>query len=176
MQDYGEDAPFGIYISIAPVLILVFLYVFAPIQASYDPYDLILLGCIIATTAPIPMLFGMAIVCFVFFILIISVAEAIYAPMINVFTFNFTKPGREGTFLTLTAAPIYFTMAITGLMGGYLLENFYPAEEDETHKKQPYWIWTIIIIVSTISCIILWIFRDYFNNPEPSDDDDEKDD
>tara|TARA_B110000285_G_C15096132_1_gene602077 strand:- start:262 stop:429 length:168 start_codon:yes stop_codon:yes gene_type:complete len=55
--------------------------------------------------------------------------------MINVFTFSFTKPGREGTFLTLTAAPIYFTMAITGLMGGYLLENFYPAEEDEDHKR-----------------------------------------
>ena len=83
--------------------------------------------------------------------------------MINVFTFNFTKPGREGTFLTLTAAPIYFTMAVTGLMGGYLLENFYPAEEDETHHKQPHWIWIIIMIVSSMSCLILWIFRDYFN-------------
>jgi len=25
MQDYGEDAPFGIYISIAPILIIIFL-------------------------------------------------------------------------------------------------------------------------------------------------------
>ena len=81
------------------------------------------------------MFFGMNIVDFVIFIIIISAAEAIYAPIINVFTFNFTKPGREGTFLTLTAAPIYFTMAVTGLMGGYLLENYYPAEEDDTHHK-----------------------------------------
>lgn len=163
MQDYGEDAPFGIYISVAPILILIFLWILTPVQATYDAYDLILLGCVIATLAPIPMFFGMMIVCFIIFISLISFAEAIYAPMINVFTFNFTKPGREGTFLTLTAAPTYFTMAITGLMGGYLLENFYPAEEDETHHKQPIWIWIIIMIVSSISCIILYIFRDYFN-------------
>jgi hypothetical protein len=25
MQDYGEDAPFGLYISIAPILIIIFL-------------------------------------------------------------------------------------------------------------------------------------------------------
>ena len=49
-----------------------------------------------------------------FFILIISIAEALYAPMINVFTFNFTKPGREGTFLTLTAAPVYFSEHANG--------------------------------------------------------------
>lgn len=133
IQDYGEDAPFGIYIAIAPILIIVFLYVFATVQANYDAYDLIVLGASIATFGPVPMFFGMNIVDFLFFILIISIAEALYAPMINVFTFNFTKPGREGTFLTLTAAPVYFTMAITGLLGGFLLENFYPSEEDATH-------------------------------------------
>ena len=162
MQDYGEDAPFGIYVSIAPILILIYLWILTPVHDTYDEYDLILLGCIIATLAPIPMFFGMYITCFIIFIVIISLAEAIYAPMVNVFTFNFTKPGKEGTFLTLTAAPMYFTMAITGLMGGYLLENFYPPEDDETHHKQPFWIWLIIIIVSAISCIIIFICRSYF--------------
>ena len=137
MQDQGEDAPFGIYISIAPILILLFLWILSPYQANYDAYDLILIGCTIATFGPLPMFFGVNMVDFIIFIVIISFAESVYSPMINVFTFNFTKPGREGTFLTLTAAPTYFTMAVTGLLGGYLLENFYPAEEDETHHKQP---------------------------------------
>ena len=96
------------------------------LQNNYDAYDLILLGTTIETVGPIPMFFGMNIVDFVIFIIIIAFAEALYAPMINVFTFNFTKPGREGTFLTLTAVPVYITMAATGLLGGYLLENFYP--------------------------------------------------
>jgi len=76
------------------------------------------------------MFFGMEMSNFMAFIAIISFAEALYSPIINVFTFNFTKPGREGTFLTLTAAPTYFTMALTGILGGFLLENYYPAVED----------------------------------------------
>lgn len=81
------------------------------------------------------MFFGINIVDFILFIIIISFAEALYSPMVNVFTFNFTKEGREGTFLTLTDVPTYLTMAVTGIMGGYLLENFYPVEENEQHSK-----------------------------------------
>jgi len=115
------------------------------------------------------MFFGMNIVDFLIFIVIISFAEALYSPMINVFTFNFTKPGREGTFLTLTAAPIYFTMACTGLLGGFLLENYYPAEENETHKKRPWIIWTIIITISAISVLILFLGRNYFDCADEED-------
>jgi len=106
--------------------------------------------------APLPMLFGMNMVNFMLFIAIISFAEALYSPMINVFTFSFTKPGREGTFLTLTSAPTYFTMALTGVLGGYLLENYYPAVEDANHKKEPHIIWISIIACSGISTICLY--------------------
>jgi MFS family permease len=134
-QNDGENAPFGIYVSIAPLLIIVFLFFLAPAHASHAPYSLILAGTAIATLGPIPMFFGMNIVDFVLFIVVVAFAEALYSPMINVFTFNFTRAGREGTFLTLTAAPVYFTMALTGVLGGYLLENYYPAVEDATHKR-----------------------------------------
>ena len=136
-QDDGENAPFGIYVSIAPLLIILFLFFLAPIQANYESYDLILVGTAIATLGPLPMFFGMNLVNFMLFVIIISFAEALYSPMINVFTFNFTKEGREGTFLTLTAAPTYFTMALTGILGGYLLENYYPSKDDTVHIRQP---------------------------------------
>ena len=77
------------------------------------------------------MFFGMNLIDFILFIIIISFAEALYSPMVNVFTFNFTEEGREGTFIALTDVPTYLTVAATGLMGGYLLENFYPAEEND---------------------------------------------
>lgn len=126
-QEDGQDAPFGLYISLAPILIIIFLIFLTPLQTRYDSYDLILVGTAITTFAPIPMFFGVTLMNFMMFIFIVSFAEALYSPMINVFTFNFTKEGREGTFLTLTAAPVYFTMALTGIVGGYLLENYYPA-------------------------------------------------
>jgi MFS family permease len=106
------------------------------------------------------MFFGMNLLDFILFILIISFAEALYAPIISVFTFNFTRPGTEGTFLALTETPVYFTMACTGLLGGYLLENFYPGEENETHHKKPWVIWLTIIVISALSVIILFVFRD----------------
>lgn len=31
LQDYGEDAPFGILVALAPILIIIFLYIFAPL-------------------------------------------------------------------------------------------------------------------------------------------------
>ena len=134
-QADGANAPFGFYISAAPLFIIFFLLFLTTVQANNEPYTLILIGTAIATLGPIPMFFGMNVIDFVLFILVVSFAEALYAPMINVFTFSFTREGREGTFLTLTAAPIYFTMALTGIVGGFLLENYYPAVEDETHKR-----------------------------------------
>ena len=74
IQDYGEDAPFGIYIALCPLLIIIFLYILAPIQASYDPYDLIVVGTAIFTAAPVPMFFGMTIWTLLIFIVIISFA------------------------------------------------------------------------------------------------------
>ena len=164
LQDYGEDAPFGMYIAVAPLLIIIFILILQPVQSNYDPYDLILTGTTIATFGPVPMFFGMNFLDFFLFILIISFAEGLYAPMINVFTFNFTEAGKEGTFLALTETPVYFTMAVTGLLGGYLLENYYPVEEDETHHKKPWVIWLTIIIISAISVIILFLFRPYFDS------------
>ena len=163
-QDDGQDAPFGLYIALAPLLIIFFLLFLTPVQAKYNSYDLILIGTFITTLSPIPMLFGMSLVNFFFFIMIVSFAEALYSPMINVFTFNFTKEGREGTFLTLAAAPVYFTMALTGIVGGYLLENYYPMTEDATHKRQPQIIWISIIVMSLVSTIILYIGQGYFNH------------
>merc|ERR1711937_898227 len=76
------------------------------------------------------------------------------------------KEGREGTFLTLTAAPVYFTMALTGVVGGFLLENYYPANPDAEHPKKPNYIWGTIIALSATSVILLYIFRDYFDYKE----------
>jgi MFS family permease len=115
------------------------------------------------------MLFGMGVGNFVVFIVFASFAEALYSPIINVFTFNFTKNGREGTFLTLTAAPTYFTMALTGIIGGFLLEHYYPSHEDKTHKKEPPMIWAIIMVISAISTFGLYLGRDYFNVKDPSE-------
>ena len=109
------------------------------------------------------MFFGMNLVDFIIFIAIVSFAEALYSPMINVFTFNFTKEGREGTFLTLTAAPVYFTMALTGIVGGYLLENYYPVVEDATHKREPKYIWITIMTCSAFSTIALYFGESFFN-------------
>ena len=167
-QEDGENAPFGIYVSVAPLLIIVFMFILLPVQTKYEPYTLILAGTAIATLGPIPMFFGMNLVDFLLFVIIISFAEALYSPMINVFTFNFTKAGREGTFLTLTAAPSYFTMALTGVLGGYLLENYYPAVEDKTHKREPHYIWLTIIACSAVSTVTLYLGRDYFNCKDES--------
>ena len=116
------------------------------------------------------MLFGFSQLHYLAMCSIVAFAEALYSPLVNVFMFKFTKAGREGTFLTLTAAPTYFTMALTGIIGGYLLQEYYPADSDSTRKKQPVKIWLAIMIISGASFICLYVGRNFFNVKEDAPD------
>jgi len=57
---------------------------------------------------------------------LLSLGEALNSPKLYEFIFFFTKKGREGMFLSLSTAPYYLTMAISGYMSGFLLTHFYP--------------------------------------------------
>lgn len=90
--------------------------------------------------------------------ILVSLGESLNAPKLYEFIFFFTKKGKEGMFLALTAAPQYLTMAVSGYTSGILLTNFFP----ENGAKRPDYIWITMVSASSMSFILFVLFRKCF--------------
>lgn len=63
------------------------------------------MGAFFNTFAPIALFFGITYPHIFMFIILVSLGEALNSPKLYEFIFMFSKKGREGMFLALTAAP-----------------------------------------------------------------------
>ncbi len=92
-------------ISVCPLFIVIFLFVTSPCTVYLDPYSQIIMGAFFNTFAPIALFFGITYPHIFMFIILVSLGEALNSPKLYEFIFMFSKKGREGMFLALTAAP-----------------------------------------------------------------------
>ena len=166
VEELGKSTLYGVILAISPVFICLWLFLTSPCTINLDPFSQIVLGAFFNTFAPIPLLFGMDYFHIFIFIALVSLGEALNAPKLYEFVFHFTRKGREGMFLTLTAAPHYLTMAVSGLVSGVLLENFLPEEG----KKRLSLIWITLIASSAFSLILLIAFRSCFKRSDDLDE------
>ena len=165
---YGREALFGIVISICPLFIVIFLFLTSPCTVHLDPYSQITLGSFFNTFAPIPLLFGIDYFHIFLFIIFLSLGESLNAPKLYEFIFFFARKGKEGTFLALTAAPQYLTMAVSGYVSGLLLTNFFPEEGE----KRPNYIWITMICSSGCTLLSYIFLKDCFKIQKKKSDED----
>ena len=158
VEEFGQSTLYGMILAISPIFICAWLFLTSPCTINLDPFSQIVMGAFFNTFAPIPLLFGMTYFHIFIFIVFVSLGEALNAPKLYEFVFHFTRKGREGMFLTLTAAPHYLTMAVSGLLSGYLLEEFFP----DSGEKRLNLIWITLIASSAISLVLLIAFRKCF--------------
>lgn len=151
-------------ISICPVCIVFFLFATSPCTVYLDPYSQIIMGAFFNTFSPIALFFGITYPHIIMFIILVSLGEALSSPKMYEFIFLFSKKGREGMFLALTAAPQYLTMAVSGYVSGILLSNFFP----DNGEKKPDYIWITMMGSSGLSLILFIVFRKCFKTSEKS--------
>ena len=116
------------------------------------------MGAFFNTFSPIGLFFGITYPHIIMFIILLSLGEALSSPKMYEFIFLFSKKGREGMFLALTAAPQYLTMAVSGYVSGVLLSNFFP----DKGTKKPDYIWITMMGCSGVSLILFIMFRKCF--------------
>ena len=125
--ELGQEAPFGLLISLCPFFVVIFLFLTAPCTLNLRAYTQITIGAFFTTLSPVILLFGhIDYRNMILFIALLSLGESLSSPKMYEVTFEFATKGREGMFLALTAAPFYLTMAFSGYASGYLLEKYYP--------------------------------------------------
>ena len=109
-------------------MVVFFLFLTAPCTLNLGSYTQITIGAFFTTISPTALLFGPPLTYphLLMFLALLSLGEALSSPKIYSITFDFARPGREGMFLALSAAPFYLTMGVSGGVSGWLLDKYYP--------------------------------------------------
>ena len=155
VREHGTHVMYGTILSLNPLLIVVLVPLFSPFAIYVNAYSQITLGTFLSAISPIFLAFSSSIKNAIFFVVVLSVGEAIWSPRLYEYSLTFVPKGREGTYTSLASAPMFFAKLLSGVMSGVLLEKFCPAEGPRfsTH------MWLIITVMSIVSPITLFLFR-----------------
>jgi hypothetical protein len=118
---------------------------------SIHPFDGILLGCLIAATAP----YFMILVTYwgvILFIIALTVGESMWVPLLSTYTNYFCEPGSEGIFYSLATIPLFAAKVISGSLTGLLLERYC---WEVGHCGEGWFIWLVIGLITTSSPVLL---------------------
>lgn len=155
IRTHGKEVPYGIIISLNPVLIVVIVGLITPFFRSVSNYDLIAWGALISAVSPFTMTGNNSISGAISFIVLLSVGEALWSPRLYEYTVIVAPDYEEGTFMAFSHMPTFLATFISGPMSGALLQNFCPAK-GPLHCEM---MWLIIGLCSISSPLLLFAFK-----------------
>jgi proton-dependent oligopeptide transporter, POT family len=150
--EHPEAMPYMTLLLLNPLLacLLTPLFSIAATRWRVHPFDIILLGCLISAVAP----FLMIIVQYwavIIFVVILTVGEALWNPMLQRYTNEFCDPGTEGMFFALATVPLFAAKVISGSLTGLLLNSFCTI----TDCQRGWIVWLIIGCITATSPLLL---------------------
>jgi hypothetical protein len=162
IREFGKDVPKGTIYSINPLMIMILVPLITAATTKVDPLIMIHHGCYISATSVFFLVLSTSIPACVFFVVFLSIGEAIWSPRLYDYTCSIAKEGREGTYMALSSAPLFLAKLPVGMMSGYLLQKFCP-EEGERNSKI---MWLIIGLTTASSPILLTLCWGYISKKE----------
>lgn len=158
----GQDAYYGTILMLNPLAILAFTPLLTPLVYYFDNYTLITIGGFISSASCMIMLLPQSYTTCVAFSIVLGIGESIWTPRFYEYSIAVAPKGKEGTYMALTSAPLFFASMIAGTMSGALLEGFCP--EEGSHARC-WMVWLVITSVAITSPILLLLFRKYIEQP-----------
>ena len=151
-----SDAYYGFILMLNPLSVLIFTPIFTPLVYFYNEYTLIIVGGFISALSCLIMIIENSYITCAFFSIGLGIGESIWTPRFFEYSIRISPKGKEGTYIALTNAPLFFaSMAAGGLSGG-LLDNYCP--ENGSHSSC--WVvWLIVALIAVTSPILLFLFR-----------------
>jgi len=158
VRELGKGAMFGTVTSLNPFLIVLLVPLMSPLAKRIGVVRSIILGTAISGLAvlflSIPASYATAIA----FVVFLSLGESIWAPRLNEFITVASPKGREGTYLSLAAIPMFIAKFFTGGFSGYMLATYCPATGPRNCEMM--WLWIAMITLS--SPVLILLFRNLF--------------
>lgn len=156
----GEGAYYGTILMLNPLTILIMTPIFTPLAFYFSNYTLIVVGGFISSASCMIMLFPQSYWTCAAFSVVLGIGESIWTPRFYEYSIAVAPKGKEGTYMALTSAPLFFASMIAGTMSGALLEGFCP----ENGSQGDCWmVWLVITLVATTSPVLLALFRGWID-------------
>ena len=165
MREFGDDVPKGTIYSINPALIIVLVPIVTAATSQVEPLVMIHYGSYISAFSVFFLVMSTSVTACVFFVIILSIGEAVWSPRLYDYTMSVCQEGREGTYMALSSAPLFLAKLPVGFMSGYLLQKYCPEEGSRNSKM----MWLIIgatTVVSPVLLTIFWKYVSYKDNDE----------
>lgn len=172
-REFGEDFPYELLMSINPVAIIFLVPTFTYItdKLNLNFAQVLIIGSIISGISPIFCVMSTSVWATVMWLLLLSVGEAIWSPKLIEFSISIAPEGREGTYLSLSQAPLFLAKLPIGGLSGWLLQTYEPEKGDHN----PRMMWFIICLTTLLPSLILILCRPFLIKEEdwhsiPSED------
>ena len=159
VREFGENTPKGRVYAINPAIIIILVPIITAATTVVDPLVMIHWGAYVSALSVFFLAFSTSVHACVFFVIKLSIGEAIWSPRLYDYTMSIAQEGREGTYMALSLAPLFLAKLPVGFMSGFLLERYCPEHLEEVEVRHSKTMWLVIglsTIVSPILITLLW--------------------
>lgn len=167
IREFGENVPYGTIYSINPAIIVLMVPLVTAATSHIDPLVMIHWGTYVSAASVFFLAVSTSVTACIFFVMMLSIGEAIWSPRLYDYTISVCPEGREGTYSALSSAPLFLAKLPVGLMSGYLLHEYCPEEGPRRSKL----MWLIIGATTATSPILMTVFWKFISQKDNQDDD-----
>jgi len=123
---HGNKVNKGLIFAINPTMIILLVPILTSITASWDTFLVIKLGALISSTSAVFLCVSESIWAAVWFVLQLSLGEALWSPRFLNYQVSVAPEGKEAAFMALANAPLFLSKFPAGWLSGYLLATLCP--------------------------------------------------
>lgn len=169
----GQKGKFGTFIAIHSTIMIISAFFCTKLTDFFSNPGLILIGNMVAVSGSLPLAFSNDNLSFFIFIFCMALGEALITPRLLDYTYYVACENQERAcenqervYLAMSSLPFYFSMILTGISSGELLENFCPDQRKTCNN-----VWKINFLTSFSSFIVFVFAKKWlFDTQKPSDE------
>ena len=159
----GESFPVGKVWALNSFLILFLAPLGTALTRNRKPLDVLILGAFITAASPFILTLGSGLYFQLAMVVTLTIGEALWSPRLYEYNLAIAPPGRESTYVSLSALPMFFAKLIVGPTAGYLLTAYCP----EHGARQPALLWAIIATITMVGPVGIVLTRNWISPKTP---------
>jgi hypothetical protein len=161
IRTFGSHAPYGFIYSINPIIIVLISPVVQILTGRFKALVIIAIGAWVSASSPGWMGIGNSIAFCAVFVTQLSLGESLWSPRLMGYAISVAPKGREGTFSAIASIPIFLSKLPAGILSGFLLTKYCPAEGNCNGRV----LWLVVMGIALASPLLMTILFKIIYDP-----------